>query len=187
MRAVPPSSAQTCRGTPSEMRQFCKSCGHADRFDFWVTDAVWKAVVPPHFHTRVLCFACFDAFAARKGIDYRRDLHPTFWLVGETVSLELRALTLPLLAKALVAQLAVAGRAACVRQKTRRWPFRAVRAEVPSVGRVLPAKVRSRHSVLTPLSALVEARAFSGIVSAMRSTGALLNARTAVKGIVAQI
>lgn len=55
--------------------QTCKVCGRRDKFDFTVPDDIWEAVVPPTFQNRVVCLACFDAFAREKGISYAQFLH----------------------------------------------------------------------------------------------------------------
>lgn len=136
-----------CRGPRSDMRQTCKVCWHADRFDFHVDDETWRAVVPAALHGRVVCLSCFDEFASRKGIDYSRSLLPTLWFAGNVVSLKLRALSLPLLAQALVAELA-GRRLRRLAVEVRSWPVRAVRAEMPCVGAFLtPAVVGTRHLV----------------------------------------
>ena len=57
-----------------ELRQRCKVCGCRDKFDYHVPDALWEAVVPQRYQGRVVCLACFDDFAARKGIPYAPSL-----------------------------------------------------------------------------------------------------------------
>ena len=54
--------------------QTCKACGRRDKFDFHVPDEVWEAVVPLRLRNRVVCLACFDGFACRKGINYASHL-----------------------------------------------------------------------------------------------------------------
>jgi hypothetical protein len=39
-----------------------------------VPDEVWEKVVPPRFQNRVVCLACFDDFAKKKGVDYSTSL-----------------------------------------------------------------------------------------------------------------
>jgi hypothetical protein len=53
-----------------ETRQICKACGRADGFSFQVDPEVWTLVVPDHLRDSVVCFVCFDAFAAQRGILY---------------------------------------------------------------------------------------------------------------------
>lgn len=54
----------------SLQHQTCKACGNRDKFDFDVPDEIWRAVVPSHLRTRVVCLACFDDFAQLQDIDY---------------------------------------------------------------------------------------------------------------------
>lgn len=48
----------------------CKVCGRPDKFDFYVPDELWQAIVPPSFQGNVVCLCCFDDFAKKKGINY---------------------------------------------------------------------------------------------------------------------
>jgi hypothetical protein len=66
-----------------------KRCGRADGLDFAVDDATWAAVVPERYRARVLCFACFDALAARGGVEYA-DVLERLWFAGEAASFEFR-------------------------------------------------------------------------------------------------
>lgn len=50
--------------------QRCKACWQRDKFNFDMPDEIWEAVVPRRLQNRVVCLACFDEFARRKGIDY---------------------------------------------------------------------------------------------------------------------
>ena len=50
--------------------QTCKACGHIDKFDFHVPNEIWEAVVPSRFRRFVVCLACFDGFANKKGVVY---------------------------------------------------------------------------------------------------------------------
>lgn len=52
------------------LQQRCKVCGCRDKFDFHVPDQVWKEIVPQKYQNRVVCLACFDDFASKKGADY---------------------------------------------------------------------------------------------------------------------
>ena len=70
-------------------QQTCKVCGCRDRFDFHVSDEVWKAVVPARFDGKVVCLACFDDFARRNQIDYTGSLR-TLYFAGEHASFEFR-------------------------------------------------------------------------------------------------
>lgn len=58
-------------------------------FNFNVSDSVWLKVVPKRLHNRVVCLACFDGFAAQRGIDYRRNLR-VLYFAGRQASFEFR-------------------------------------------------------------------------------------------------
>ena len=49
---------------------YCKVCGRPEKFDFYVPDEVWHAIVPPKYQGHVVCLGCFDDFAQEKGINY---------------------------------------------------------------------------------------------------------------------
>lgn len=51
-------------------RQTCKACHRPDKFDFTVSDEVWRAVVPLELQTKVVCLNCFDDFAREAQVDY---------------------------------------------------------------------------------------------------------------------
>jgi hypothetical protein len=51
-------------------RQTCKVCQCKDKFDFHVSDDLWKKVVPRRFQKSVVCLDCFDDLAFEKKIDY---------------------------------------------------------------------------------------------------------------------
>ena len=70
-----------------EMRQRCKVCGCRDKFDFHVPDFVWANVVPQRYRNRVVCLACFDDFAKRKGVDYSTSLR-TLYFAGDKALFE---------------------------------------------------------------------------------------------------
>jgi hypothetical protein len=55
-------------------QQSCKNCGVRDGLNFNVSDSIWEKVVPKRLVNKVVCLACFDRFAARRGIDYRRNI-----------------------------------------------------------------------------------------------------------------
>lgn len=54
----------------SLQHQTCKACGNRDKFDFDVSDEIWRAVVPIHLQNRVVCLSCFDDFAQLRSINY---------------------------------------------------------------------------------------------------------------------
>ena len=72
-----------------DQRQSCKNCGVRNGLDFHVSDSVWARVVPKRLVTKVVCLACFDNFAARRGIDYRRNLR-VLYFAGRQVSFKFR-------------------------------------------------------------------------------------------------
>lgn len=55
---------------PDHQQQRCKACGRPDKFDFYVPDGIWKAVVPQRLRNRVVCLSCFDDFARERNIGY---------------------------------------------------------------------------------------------------------------------
>ena len=139
------------------MNQTCKVCGHRDKFNFNVPNDVWEAVVPLEYQNRVVCLACFDDFATARRVDYAARLDTSLWFAAERGYLRiprqnrdlvrLRAVSVPLFALALVAQLArrTAGGVVVV---IRLRPVRAVCAEVVGVATVLLPVVWTCH-VLT--------------------------------------
>ena len=71
--------------------QSCKRCGQKDGFSFYVPDEIWNAVVPKYYQNKVLCLKCFDEFAAKKNINYGKDLQ--LWFAGEKEGLEFQVKT----------------------------------------------------------------------------------------------
>lgn len=65
-------------------RQKCKVCGCTDKFDFHILDKMWKKVVPARFRNKVVCLACFDEFAYKRGIDYS-DALDALYFAGDRV------------------------------------------------------------------------------------------------------
>lgn len=51
-------------------QQRCKVCGRRDKFNFYVPDDVWRAIVPFRLQNRVVCLGCFDRMAKEKGVEY---------------------------------------------------------------------------------------------------------------------
>lgn len=70
-----------------ELRQRCKVCGYRDKFDFHVPDEIWQQVVPLKYQNRVVCLACFDDFAKKKGVDYSTALKELCF-AGDIVSFQ---------------------------------------------------------------------------------------------------
>ena len=71
------------------MQQTCKNCGAQDAFNFNVSDSVWEKVVPAALLEKVVCLACFDRFAEKRGIDYRRNLR-VIYFAGRQASFKFR-------------------------------------------------------------------------------------------------
>lgn len=60
-----------------------------DGLDFHVADKIWAEIVPKRFRNLVVCLACFDRFAWKKKIDYRRNLRFLLF-VGDQTCLKFR-------------------------------------------------------------------------------------------------
>jgi hypothetical protein len=70
-----------------DMRQTCKICGRADKFDFNVPNRVWRAVVPQQFRKLVVCLSCFDELARQRNINYASYLQRLYF-VGDKACFE---------------------------------------------------------------------------------------------------
>lgn len=68
-----------------EMRQRCKICGCADKFNFHIEDSVWTQIVPVSYQNRVICLSCFDDLAKKKGVDYSTSLKTLLFAGDNTV------------------------------------------------------------------------------------------------------
>lgn len=73
----------------NNQQQTCKNCGVRDGLEFCVPDSTWVKIVPKGLLNRVVCLACFDSFAARKGIDYHRNLR-VLYFAGRQASFQFR-------------------------------------------------------------------------------------------------
>ena len=73
--------------------QRCKVCGKRDKFDFTVPDKVWSDIVPPPYQNRVVCLACFDAFASMRGIDYADQILSEVYFAGDKASFTFQIIT----------------------------------------------------------------------------------------------
>ncbi|HEY1234733.1 MAG TPA: hypothetical protein VGH22_15245 [Candidatus Binatia bacterium] len=51
-------------------RQRCQVCRCDDKFNFTVSDKLWREIVPPDFQNKVVCLPCFDELARQKKKDY---------------------------------------------------------------------------------------------------------------------
>lgn len=72
-----------------EMRQRCKVCGNADKFNYHVPDELWQIIVPAKYQNRVICLACFDEFAEKKKVDYTTSIG-VIYFAGNDNSIKLR-------------------------------------------------------------------------------------------------
>lgn len=68
------------------LRQTCRLCGRPDKFNFHVSDAVWRAAVPLPYVNGVVCLFCFDALAEMRGVDYAHSLKE-LWFAGDQAAL----------------------------------------------------------------------------------------------------
>lgn len=73
-----------------DQRQRCKSCGHIDKFDFYVPDNIWADVVPNYLINHVVCLSCFDNFALQNGVKYGEYID-TIYFAGDKATLILKA------------------------------------------------------------------------------------------------
>jgi hypothetical protein len=64
---------------PQGQQQTCKVCGRPDKFDFYLPDELWAAVVPVEYRDRVVCLYCFDEFAAAAGQEYAASLQKLYF------------------------------------------------------------------------------------------------------------
>jgi len=70
-------------------QQTCKVCHRPDKFDFYVPDEIWQAVVPKEYRNRVVCLGCFDDFAAARQVDYATHLAAApLWFAGDAATFE---------------------------------------------------------------------------------------------------
>lgn len=77
-----------------DMQQRCKLCGYRDKLDFYVPDEMWQKVVPLQYQNRVICLACFDDNAKKKGVDYTTSLK-TIYFAGDKASFQFQIKPLP--------------------------------------------------------------------------------------------
>lgn len=62
---------------PDRLISPCGACDRHTKFDFLVSDFLWREVVPKNLQLGVVCLECFDGLADR---DYEIQ---TLWFVGE--------------------------------------------------------------------------------------------------------
>jgi len=66
-------------------RQRCQICRCEDKFNFDVSDKLWREIVPVEFHNKVVCLPCFDELARQKKIDYAHSIE-VLYLAGRQAS-----------------------------------------------------------------------------------------------------
>jgi hypothetical protein len=67
-------------------RQSCNVCGVKDKFDYHVSDDLWRQVVPEEHRHHVVCLSCFDDFAHARGVRYGKDVR-TLYFAGRGATL----------------------------------------------------------------------------------------------------
>jgi len=60
-------------------RQRCHVCECEDKFNFNVSDKLWRDIVPLEFQNKVVCLACFDELARQKNKDYAHSIEVLYF------------------------------------------------------------------------------------------------------------
>ncbi|HSC42519.1 MAG TPA: hypothetical protein VLH17_09600 [Candidatus Binatia bacterium] len=55
-------------------RQRCQVCRCEDKFNFNVSDKLWREIVPLEFQNKVVCLPCFDELAREKNKEYAHSI-----------------------------------------------------------------------------------------------------------------
>ena len=55
-------------------RQRCQVCRCEDKFNFNVSDELWREIVPLEFQNKVVCLPCFDELAREKNKEYAHSI-----------------------------------------------------------------------------------------------------------------
>ena len=55
-------------------RQHCHVCHCEDKFNFNVSDELWREIVPLEFQNKVVCLPCFDELAREKNKEYAHSI-----------------------------------------------------------------------------------------------------------------
>ena len=66
-------------------RQTCKVCKCQDKFNFHVSDKVWKKAVPLEFQNNVVCLSCFDELARKQNVDYSDSLEVLYFAGDQAI------------------------------------------------------------------------------------------------------
>ncbi|HEX7232614.1 MAG TPA: hypothetical protein VF452_19655 [Candidatus Binatia bacterium] len=68
-------------------RQRCNICHCEDKFNFNVSDRLWRQIVPPKLQSTVICLPCFDELAREQNVDYA-DSIDVLYFAGRQASLK---------------------------------------------------------------------------------------------------
>ena len=68
-------------------RQRCNVCRCEDKFNFNVSDRLWRQIVPPELQNKVICLPCFDELARERNVDYA-DSIDVLYFAGRQASLK---------------------------------------------------------------------------------------------------
>jgi hypothetical protein len=74
------------------IRQKCHVCHCEDKFNFHVSDELWRQVVPQPLWHNVVCLQCFDELARKKNIDYS-DSIGTLYFAGKQATFKFQAVS----------------------------------------------------------------------------------------------
>ena len=73
-------------------RQKCCVCKCEDKFNFSVSDELWRQVVPREFGDKVVCLQCFDELAKKRNIDYSDSIE-TLYFAGNQASFKFQTVS----------------------------------------------------------------------------------------------
>jgi hypothetical protein len=73
-------------------RQLCQVCKCEDKFNFYVSDQMWREIVPPVYQNKVVCLPCFDEFARAQNIDYSDSIE-VLYFAGRQASFKFRTVS----------------------------------------------------------------------------------------------
>lgn len=66
----------------------CQRCGIIPKFDYRISDEIWRKLVPENEQLGVICLPCLDNIAAATGIDFADALEEVqFTGFGQTIIL----------------------------------------------------------------------------------------------------
>lgn len=89
LRVVPLALGVWPEGVSDGLSLLCGICNCAPRFDYKISDDVWKKVAPPEHRLGVICLPCFDELATQKQIDVSPHLKEVqFTGAGKTIILK---------------------------------------------------------------------------------------------------